>query len=144
MCISQLFDKIQRLHHLAYLFLFPLSMVFLPSNLPLTSVSPHLLMPALIPKLDTLLQTLKLLELSHLSTARNPVLREKFTRVGEVLEKEGRWGRESREVVEEGERRGLTGEEGVRGGLRESARAFIEGAGERVDGVLQQAQRNGP
>ncbi|KAL7415003.1 hypothetical protein BDY24DRAFT_279966 [Mrakia frigida] len=118
------------------LLLLPLLLPLLPTNPPTVPSQLDTTLPSLLPKMDTLLTHLKLIELSRIASVRNPTLREAVVAAGERMKKDTDVGREDEGVVKEAERVGLTGEEGVKGGLREGARGFLGVARGRMEGSL--------
>lgn len=94
-------------------------------------------LPALLPTVDTLLTHLKLIELSRVAFLRQPALREAVVETAKQMEKDSTYARDDADVINAGERVGLTGEEGVRGGLREGAKGFLGVARARMDASLE-------
>ncbi|CED84500.1 hypothetical protein [Phaffia rhodozyma] len=130
---EQLSVKLETIRHIIFIILPFLLPLLSPPPAPPSQTSPLVALPRVAPQLEALLSHLKLIETSRLAVVRQPVLRSKLVHVGERLAEDAAWGSKDPNVREQGERVGLTAERGIRGGLREGAGAFLEGARNRIE-----------
>lgn len=130
----QLFTRMHLVRHAAFLLL-PLVLHYLPSapdRPPLNLVS---LLP-ILQSTETLLSHLKLLETSRVAVSRQPLLRGRLVDIGRQMDEDAQVGRADAGVRVAGESVGLTGEDGVHGGLRDGATRFLEVARRKVHATL--------
>lgn len=132
--LSQLHSRLYVVRHAVFLLL-PLVLHFLPSAAP---QPPTVLsaLSALLQSADNLLSHVKLLEVSRAAVSREPTLRSALVRTGTRMEADATYGRTGEGVREAGEAVGLTGEEGVAGGLRDGARRFVDLGRRKVQDTL--------
>lgn len=130
----QLFTRMHLVRRAAFLLL-PLVLHYLPpapDRPPPNLVS----LPPILQSTETLLSHLKLLETSRVAISRQPLLRARLVDVGRHMDEDARVGRADAGVRATGESVGLTGEDGVHGGLRDGATRFLEVARRKVYATL--------
>lgn len=120
--------------HAGFLLL-PLVLHYLPPSPDRPPPSLVSLAP-IVQSAETLLSHLKLLETSRVAVSRQPLLRARLVDVGRQMNEDAQLGRTDAGVRAAGESVGLTGEEGVHGGLRDGATKFLEVARRKVHASL--------
>jgi hypothetical protein len=132
--IYQLHSQLANYRHLVLLPLPALLLFILPPPAPpaaptaLTTTLPLLLAPA-----EALLTHLRLASLTRHAVLSNEFVREAAVEQADSRADDAAFAREDPDVIRAGEKVGLTGEEGVVGGLREGAEAFLKQARKIVE-----------